>query len=247
MATSWHSKVLAVKPKQEVKASTYWVAVLKSDNRPSDNPKEEDFLWIKCHGGITVNVICAQYCNKYPHEGRICLKQGPIFFPDNTSMRQLDEHEDRLVQFEAVKLLDSPSQMVGERVPLTPKTTQVFLRADLNHLSAKAQSEDAHHGGPPKPVVSNAEPHVHDENIKPELPKPSYQSPYIQPVAPPAPPVFRELAPQPEPVAPPQALHTSSTADLPEWATSNGFLHYAEENHSKYRARYPELTDGKPV
>jgi hypothetical protein len=48
---SLHEKAKAVKPDQPTKPSSYWVAVLKADKRPTDlNLAEVDFLWVKCHG-----------------------------------------------------------------------------------------------------------------------------------------------------------------------------------------------------
>lgn len=264
MAPSFHTTVLAVKPTQHVKPSTYWVAVLKSDIKPSDKVKEEDFLWIKCNGSITAKVICSQYCNKFPQEGKISLKYGQKIPSDDTSMRQLDEQGDRLVALEAVKISDLPSRIAGERLPLTPTTTQVFVKPGSDNLSEK--SKDTLHGGPPKPALLKPDPDAQDENLVPNAGHPPPHVPPPQPSAAVAPttlpwqvpgapppassigdqpksPVFRDTSSMP-PVAPPQT-HMSSTPDLPDWATSNGFLLYADELRPKIKARHPELTDGK--
>ena len=48
---SLHDNAVRVKPKgQNVKPSTFWVAVLKADKAPTGNNSEEDFLWIKSPG-----------------------------------------------------------------------------------------------------------------------------------------------------------------------------------------------------
>ena len=272
MTASFHSSAFAVKPSQPVKQSTYWVAVLKSDIHPSNNHKEEDFLWIKAPGGISLKVISAQYSAKHPQDGKINLKHGQKVPSEDTSIRQLDEHGDRLIAFEAVKISDLPSRMAGERMPLTPKSIQVSVRADSDDRFVKAKSEDALGGVPPKPILPKTESHAQDENT---IFDPRYQSPYI--VAPrasaaaaPAPasrlqppwPRFspvsstgsqpkvsvpRDPSPKTGSATPLGPSHTSSTPDVPDWATSNGFILYAKEMRPKFQARHPEFNDGKPA
>lgn len=49
--SSLHEKAKAVKPNQPSKPTSYWVAVLNANKRPTDlNLAEVDFLWVKCHG-----------------------------------------------------------------------------------------------------------------------------------------------------------------------------------------------------
>lgn len=270
MATSFHYAALAVKPNQIVKPSTYWVAVLKSDLRAANKHKEEDFLWIKCHGGITVSVICAQYTGKHPQEGRISLKHESKIPSDDTPIRQLEEHDDRMVAFEAVKALDLPSRMVGERLPMTPKKAQLSVRAGPNDSAVNAKSGEVLHGDSPKPKLPWSKPHAQDENIIPDA---GYQPPYIPPhrpsavLAPVAPsrlqvpgppsgnltgnktisPIIYDPSSKPKSVlgAPPRAPIALNTPELPDWATSNGFLRYAEELRPKWEARFPDLNDGK--
>lgn len=260
MATSFYDRVLAVRPKQDVKPSTFWVAVLKSDIKPSDNFKELDFLWIKCHGGITAKVICAQYSNKYPQEGKITLKYGPKVLPDGSTMRQLDERGERMVPLEAIKISDLPSRMIAERLPLTPTTAQLSAKASSDDLPEKVKSEDALRESPGS-TLSKAQPYAQDENVKAEA---VYQTPYSPPHRPAAA-VAVTTPPRPS-VAPhhppgdwsedqsqtpdfcdpsPQAPQTFSTSNLPDWATSNGFVLYAMECRPKFQARHPGLNDGK--
>ena len=48
---SLHDNAVRVKPKvQNVKPSTFWVAILKAEKAPTGNNTEEDFLWIKSPG-----------------------------------------------------------------------------------------------------------------------------------------------------------------------------------------------------
>lgn len=269
MATSLHSAALAVKPNQIVKPSTYWVAVLNSDLKPAKTHKEEDFLWIKCHGGITVSVICAQYSGKHPQEGRVSLVHDSKIASDDTPIRQLAENDDRLVTFEAVKALDLPSRVVGERLPMTPKRAQqVSVRPGLNDSAVKAKSGEVLHADSPKPKSPWSKPPPQDENT---IFDPSHRSPYIPPprpstaLAPAAPsrlqvpgppsgnltgnksisPIIYDPSSKPKPVAPPHAPLTLNTSELPDWATSNGFLRYAEESRPKWQDRHPGLIDGK--
>lgn len=200
-----------------------------------------------------MNVICAQYSNKHPEEGKINLKYGSKVPSDDTLMRQLDEHGDRLIAFEAVKLADLPSR-IGERVPLAPTNAQVSVQPkDTLREDPKALL--------PKPEAPQ------DENSKPGD---GYQSPYIPPQRPPAAvapaaasrlqvpapqnppgniivnqPVVHDPSPKPAPGAPPQAPHKSNTPDLPDWARSNGFLLHVEGSRPKFQARHPEVNDGK--
>lgn len=266
MATSLHSSAFAVKPNQDLKSSNYWVAILKSTIQPTTNLKEENFLWIKSPGGICVKVICTQYSKKYPQEDKIHLKHGQKVPSDDTSIRQLDEHGDRLVVFEAVKTSDLPSRMAGERLPLTPKRTQVSVRAGSEDHSTKAKSEEALCGGPAKPILPKGESRAQDENTIPDA---SYQSSYISPrrtsvpLAPatasrlqvpgPRHPPVNSTGNQPKgpvpcdpsPITQPVTTPDDWATDVPDWATSNGFILYAEEYRPKFQARHPELNDGK--
>lgn len=208
-----------------------------------------------------MKVICTHYSKKYPQEDKIHLKHGQKVPSDDTSIRKLDQHGDRLVAFEAVKTSDLPSRMAGERLPLTPKCAQVFVRAGSEDHSAKVKSEDALRGGPPKPILPKGESRAQDEHTIPDA---SYQSPYISPrrtSAPLAPatasrlqvpgprhPPVNSTGNQPKspvPCDPSPITQLVTTPDVPDWATSNGFILYAEEYRPKFQARHPELNDGK--
>lgn len=122
--SSFHACVFALKPNQPAKPSTYWVAVLKADLKPSTNLREEDFLWIKCNGGIKVGTVLDQYRVKNKGHGKVKLKLGNKL-PGEESMRELDEFNDQLLAFEAVKISELPSRISNDRLPLQPTNRQV--------------------------------------------------------------------------------------------------------------------------
>lgn len=104
--SSFHDFVFSLRPKnQKTKSTTYWVAVLKPTTTITavDECRESDFLWIKCHGNISVKTIHEQYTAKHPEEGEIKLKLGSKVPSDTTLMRDLDEFNDRLIAFEPIK------------------------------------------------------------------------------------------------------------------------------------------------
>lgn len=140
--SSFHASVFALKPNQPSKPSTYWVAVLRADLKPSTNLKEEDFLWIKCNGSIKVGTVLDQYRVKNKGQGKVKLKLGNKL-PGEASMRELDEFNDQLLAFEAVKVSELPSRMSNDRLPLQPTNRQVKSEIVNNssiHLMKKEAS-----------------------------------------------------------------------------------------------------------
>ena len=180
---SFHDTVLSLRPKnQKTKSTTYWVAVLKSVVLTAVNDyQEEDFLWIKCHGSISVKTIYEQYTAKHPEEGEIKLKLGSKVPSDTTPMRDLDEFNDRLIVFEPFRGSDPPVRASVERVPLQPIKHQATVKPDPDELSSKIP--------PTIPKHQIPTPASQDENIRPahissrrSLPAVVAQShPYSQP------------------------------------------------------------------
>lgn len=161
--SSFHSIVFALRPKnQKTKSTTYWVAVVKPVDHPENFVyREEDFLWIKCHGSISVKTIYEQYTAKHPEDGQIKLKLGSKVPSDPTPMRDLDEFKDRLIVFEPFKNSDPSAQAPAERVPLQPIQHQATVKADPHELSSKIPACI------PKYQVPN--PATQDENIRPAV------------------------------------------------------------------------------
>lgn len=159
--SSFHDIVFALLPRnQKTKSTTYWVAVLKYVVQPATQVyREEDFLWIKCHGSISVKTIHEQYMAKHPEDGEIKLKLSSKVPSDTTLMRDLDEFNDRMIVFKPFKLSDPSARTSVERVPLQPIKHQLTALSDPDELSSKSPS------GIPKYQVPTPTPQ--DENFKP--------------------------------------------------------------------------------
>lgn len=159
--SSFHDIVFALRPKnQKTKSTTYWVAILKSVVQPANSVyREEDFLWIKCHGSISVKTIYEQYIAKHPENGDIKLKLGIKVPSGTTLMRDLDEFNDRLIVFETFKDSDPSAQVSVERLPLQPIQHQATAKPDPAELGSRIPASI------PKYQVPN--PALQDENIRP--------------------------------------------------------------------------------
>lgn len=272
--SSFHDIVFSLRPKnQKTKSTTYWVAVLKPAVQPIY--REEDFLWIKCHGSIFVKTIYEQYIAKHPEDGEIKLKMENKVPSDTTPMRDLDKFNDRLIVFEPFKGSDPSVQTSIERVPLEPIKHQVTVKPDPDELSLQIPP------GIPKHQITTPAPQ--DENIRStpissHRPLPAvvsqlypYQSatcqlahkmPYseLSHALPPAP---RSTAAHLTPKTPlasinsiPVVSDASSlvappkfspyiTSATPEWAISQGFEIFADRHQEKYEFRDPSLDASK--
>lgn len=261
---SFHDIVFSLRPKnQKTKSTTYWVAVLKSLVLTTVNEyREEDFLWIKCHGSISVKTIYEQYTAKHPEEGEIKLKLGSKVPSDTTPMRDLDKFNDRLIVFEPFKGSDPSVRASVERVPLQPIKHQVTVKPDPDELSSKIPPSIPKHQIPiPAPQ---------DENIRPALisshrPLPAvvaqlnpyrstpYKTEYSEPsyALPPTP---RSTAAHLAPTTPAADASSSVapsnsskyvTSATPEWAIPQGFEVFADKHQERYRLRDPSLDTSK--
>lgn len=196
------------------------------------------FLWIKCHGNISVKTILEQYTTKHPEEDEIKLKLGSKVPSDTTLMRDLDEINDRLIAFEPIKGSDPLFRVSVERVPLQPFKHQVTVKPDPDELRSKF-------------------PPIQDENIRPPYQTP-YRTEYSEPsyALPPPPRSAAAHLAQTSPVARIDsipaaadasslvALPTSSqyiTSATPDWAIPQGFEVFADQRQEKYRLRDPSL------
>ncbi len=181
-SSTFHDTVHSLRPKnQKTKPTTYWVAVLKSNFEPSENHKEDDFLWIKCHGGINVKTIHDQYLAKHPDRGEVFLKLGTKVPGELHSMRDLDEFADHLLAFEAVETSHLPIGMVADRVPLQPSNHQLSgVMADSAELGSKTKSPTF---SPGKARGHPAQSPAFDENATPQneniIPQGGFRSPSI--------------------------------------------------------------------
>lgn len=154
----FHRTAFTLKPNQPSKPSTYWVAVLIATLKPSANLKEEDFLWVKCHGGIKVGTILDQYRVKHKDHGSVKLILGNKLLSEE-SMRQLDEFNDQLLVFEAVKVSELSLRMPNARLPLQPTNRQVKVEPTSNNPTTTVKHENSDHEVPVKHVPQPAEPH----------------------------------------------------------------------------------------
>lgn len=268
--TSFHDIVFSLRPKnQKTKSTTYWVAVLKYVILTGVNEfREEDFLWIKCHGSISVKTIYEQYTAKHPEEGEINLKLGSKFPSDTTLMRDLDEFNDRLIVFEPFKGLDPLVRASVERVPLQPIKHQVTMKPDPDEpLSQFPPSTSKHQIPTPAPQNENIRPapisalrpldtvfaHLNSQ-LHPNQPTP-YKTEYSEPsyALPPTPrstaadlaPATADAAADASSSVPPPNSSQYVTSATPEWAIPQGFEVYADTHQEKYRIRDPSLDASK--
>lgn len=243
--SSFHDFVFSLRPKnQKTKPTTYWVAVLKSVTTITavNEYREEDFLWIKCHGNISVKTIHEQYTAKHPEEGEIKLKLGSKVPSDATVIRDLDEFNDRLIVFEPMKGSDPSFRASVERVPLQMIQHQLTVKPDPDEPSSKF-------------------PPIHNENVRPPHHSP-YRTQYLESsyTLPPTPRLMAAHLAQTIPVtfinskpaaadaSSSNALPTSSqyvTSATPEWAIPQGFEVFADQHQEKYRLRDPSLDASK--
>lgn len=239
--SSFHDFVFSLRPKnQKTKPTTYWVAVLKSVTTITvvNEYREEDFLWIKCHGNISVKTIHEQYTAEHPEEGELKLKLGSKVPSDATLIRDLDEFNDRLIVFEPKKSSDHSFRASIKRVPLQLIQHQVTVKPDADEPSSKS-------------------PPIQNENVRPEHHSP-YRTPYLESsyTLPPTPcstaahlaqtiPVTRiNSIPAAADASSSVALPISSqyvTSATPEWAIPQGFEVFADQHQEKYRLRDPSL------
>lgn len=263
--TSFHDIVFSLRPKnQKTKSTTYWVAVVKSVILTAVNEyREEDFLWIKCHGSISVKTIYEQYTAKHPEEGEIKLKLGSQVPSDTTLVRDLDEFNDRLIVFEPLKGTD-PSVPSVERVPLQPIKHQVTVKPDPDEPCSKSPPSTSKHQIPtPAPQDENIRPapisshrplpavvaQLHPYQLTPyktEYSEPSYAlppTPYLTAtdLALATPDAAADASSS---VAPPNSSQYVTTA-TPEWAIPQGFEFFADKHQEKHRLRDPSLDASK--
>ncbi|KAI9881074.1 MAG: hypothetical protein M1830_008232 [Pleopsidium flavum] len=120
---TFHNKAKALRPNQPSKQTTFWVGVLNDGQKAEDAEVESDFLWLKCHKGVTVQTIRQQYMSRNFQEEEIILKFGSRLLANPTTMRELNDHGDNLIAIEAVKPSDLATRM--PRQPLQPSNAQV--------------------------------------------------------------------------------------------------------------------------
>lgn len=262
--SSFHDIVFSLRPKnQKIKSTTYWVAVLKSLVITAVNDyQEEDFLWIKCHGSISVKTINEQYTAKHPEEGEINLRQGSKVPSDTTPMRDLDEFNDHLIVFEPFRGSDPPVRASVERIPLQPIKHQFTVKPDPDELNSKISPSIPKYQVPtPAPQDENSRPALMSSHrplpastpYKTEDSEPSYALPptprstaaHLAPTTPVAPIDFIPAAADASSsVAPPNSSQYVTSA-TPEWAIPQGFEVFADKNQVKCRLRDSSLDASK--
>lgn len=259
-ATSFHHNVFAVRPTDQIKPNTFWVGVLDSHLRPSINHKKEDFLWIKCHGTITVRKVLEQYMSKRAGE-TVFLKHGSMLPDQASTMRELDQFGDRTIAFEAINVADLHTRMAADRTPLQPTNNhQVSMKADPKAKSSKVKNKDAqneniqpapgcldpfvapHQSSRPTPPTSS--------NPKAPAARPTteWKAPIAFPNASNVPFLPNSRAAPPKSTTPdaPNPPNTSDASNRPSWATSNGFLCYSDEWRVTFEHRNPGFDPSKP-
>ena len=79
----FHDTAKALKPRQELKASRYWVGVLYPDKKPTDQLTEIDFLWIKATG------VSLDTCLRSPFFFGFFFSAPSSFYFMTTPLRQI--------------------------------------------------------------------------------------------------------------------------------------------------------------
>lgn len=156
------------------KPSSYWCAILKISGKSEGPKREDDFLWIKCHGirqigpasdiayvnlrqRVNIQKIRDQFRNRTNRSEFVLIHQGNI--PDvATVIGDLDVHGDRLVVLEAISITEWQSR----RQPLIPTNYQTrrFIPAHSDDFiqPSKRSLPD------PKTVVKQEAATFQDEN-----------------------------------------------------------------------------------
>lgn len=121
---SLHQHVFGLRPKQDIKPSTFWVAVLKAGVELSRETTEEDFLWLKCPGSTKIRTIREQYEKKYPTIRAIKLNIQTTI-DDHVLIRELNHSNDQLVVLEVIEATGPSPHVVNGRSPLRSMNNQL--------------------------------------------------------------------------------------------------------------------------
>ncbi|KAL8709618.1 MAG: hypothetical protein Q9220_005710 [cf. Caloplaca sp. 1 TL-2023] len=116
---SFHERTSAARPEMMIKPKNYLIAVLKTGVKPEEAKTNDQYLWIKCHGKIKLDVVRQKYLEKNETSGNIVLRhQKTVLENDDITMSELDVYGDHLVVLEAITESDFPSRKNFGREPL---------------------------------------------------------------------------------------------------------------------------------
>ncbi|MCJ1248606.1 hypothetical protein MMC30_005824 [Trapelia coarctata] len=144
--SAFHEKTKAAKPQMPCNPTTYWAAVLLSEKKPEGPTVEEDYLWIKCHQKITVDIVREQYSKRNGGEDIFLRHNGSM--PEGCiPMKDLDTYDDHVIAFEAIKKPELASRLSthSPRLPLQPSgrnvlQEKVIPQADIDVLASGSKS-----------------------------------------------------------------------------------------------------------
>ncbi|KAL8946392.1 MAG: hypothetical protein Q9222_007207 [Ikaeria aurantiellina] len=116
---SFHERTSAARPEMTMKPKTYLIAVLKTGVTPAEATTDDQYLWIKCHGRIKVDVVRQKYLEKNDTGDNIVLRhQATVLENDDITMSELDVYGDHLIVLEAITEQDLPFRKNFGREPL---------------------------------------------------------------------------------------------------------------------------------
>ncbi|KAF2503115.1 hypothetical protein BU16DRAFT_29835 [Lophium mytilinum] len=164
---AFHEKAKTLKPDQEIASRRYWVGILKHDLTEPDPSTEADFLWIKAHAKITVQVLTSEYEKRFCSD--ISLELDNEAPTHSTPLAALNTYGDNIIIFRAVLKTAAPRpalQPVNRQLTAEP---QLQLTSPSNAkalLTSPAVPDSA-------PTTNNA---TTDENIVEGPPESTGQS-----------------------------------------------------------------------
>ncbi|OJD36211.1 tat pathway signal sequence protein [Diplodia corticola] len=102
-------KAKAFKPKDPLKPTRYWVAVLLEGIEPAQVSEQSSFLWIKANGKTKLDAIHNEYHKRHNDAGPgdFHLQLGPTVLDNTDKMAELNKYEDNLVVLLPVRTTSS--------------------------------------------------------------------------------------------------------------------------------------------
>ncbi|KAL8725127.1 MAG: hypothetical protein Q9181_006531, partial [Wetmoreana brouardii] len=132
----------AAKPDIRTKSSHYVVAVLKIGIGREDASTQDQYLWLKCRGQHTVDLVYRKYLQKFctPDDAFILRYQDNLINKD-TRICDLDVYEDHLIVFEAMADTAEPPQSPGSPPTAVAKKPEKQRQSPLQTLLKTLQPE----------------------------------------------------------------------------------------------------------
>ncbi|KAF2660783.1 hypothetical protein K491DRAFT_711373 [Lophiostoma macrostomum CBS 122681] len=143
---SFQIKARRAIPNQRLPEKRYWIGVLRHDRSAAGSLGENDFVWMKAHGKVTIDTVKTQYAIRN-QDVEIDLHFSSAITPTSIA-KDLDHHGDHLIALQAI-----PKQ---QRRPLQPISRQLpaeVAPSQSSHLQAKGQDSTRSSQAPQTPKL----------------------------------------------------------------------------------------------